>query len=355
MGHDLMTTETTPGPVPPEALADRPVRLAVIGTGGMGGIHALGLADDPDVELRWMVDLDLPRAQHLAEAPGARATESMDEALADPGVDAVLIALPTSLHRMATEAAARAGKHVFCEKPFSTSGADADRAIAAVQQAGLVLGIGHERRFEPAVMELQRRVREGDLGTPLVFEGNFSQDKFLALPPDNWRLSATEAPVGPLSATGIHLVDLAISLFGKPAEVRAHLATRATSFANGDTLVITLTFPGGEIATVTAVLTTPFLGRVCVLGSQGWMEIRDRRHPEDPQGWDVATKHRGQDEPEARFFPPAPAVRRNLEAFADAVSGGPAYPVTPEEIAANVRTFEAVTRFALEDRPVRLD
>ena len=155
--------------------------------------------------------------------------------------------------------------------------------------AGLQLGIGHERRFEPAVVALRHAIADGELGTPLVFEGNFSQDKFLDLPADNWRLSAIEAPVGPLSATGIHLVDLAISIFGRPTQVWARLSTQATSFANGDTLAITLAFEKGQTALITAILATPFVGRVTVLGSEGWVEIRDRSHPEDPQGWDVTT------------------------------------------------------------------
>ncbi|MFX8712061.1 hypothetical protein ABTM46_19135, partial [Acinetobacter baumannii] len=87
-------------------------------------------------------------------------------------------------------------------------GADAERAIAAVTKAKVQLGIGHERRFEPAVIEMRKRFADGEFGKALVLEGNFSQDKFLNLPPDNWRLSNTENPVGPLSATGIHLVDL---------------------------------------------------------------------------------------------------------------------------------------------------
>ena len=327
------------------------IRAAVVGLGWWGRTIVRQLAASEHLRVVLGVEPDAV-SRSAAEADGLVTTADLQQALASEDVDAVVLCSPHRFHVDQVIAAAAAGKHVFCEKPFSTSGADADRAIAAVHQAGLQLGVGHERRFEPAVQELQQRVRDGDLGVPLVFEGNFSQDKFLALPPDNWRLSATQAPVGPLSATGIHLVDLAISLLGRPAEVRAHLATRATSFANGDTLSVTATFPGGEIAVVNAVLATPFLGRVCLLGSAGWMEIRDRRHPEDPRGWDVSVQHRGEQEPQARFFPPAPAVRANLEAFAQAAAGGPAYPVSPAEISANVHTFEAISRSALADRAV---
>ena len=100
------------------------------------------------------------------------------------------------------------------------------------------------------------------LGVPLVVEGNFSQDKFLDLDPGNWRLSNAEAPVGPLSATGIHLVDLAIAVLGRPVDVLARLSTQATAFENGDTLTVTLGFEKGQTALITAVLTTPVPGSV---------------------------------------------------------------------------------------------
>jgi predicted dehydrogenase len=214
-----------------------------------------------------------------------------------------------------------------------------------VQEEGVQLGIGHERRFEPAVQRLSEMCRSGELGAPLVFEGNFSQDKFLDLPAGNWRLSAEHAPVGPLSATGIHMVDLAIAVLGRPVEVWARLGTHATTFANGDTLTITLGFENGRTALVTAILTTPFAGRVMVLGSEAWVEIRDRNHPELPRGWDVTTARRGA-EPESTFFPPHPSVRENIEAFARAAAGEAVYPVPYEEMLHNVDAFEAITRSA---------
>jgi predicted dehydrogenase len=152
-----------------------------------------------------------------------------------------------------------------------------------------------------------------------------------------------------LSATGIHLVDLAIAVFGRPVEVWARLGTHATSFANGDTLTVTLAFENGRTALLTAVLTTPFAGRVAVFGSQGWMEIRDRSHPEHPRGWDVTTAFRGTD-PTTRFVPPHPSVRANLEAFALAAQGRAGYPVSYDEMLANADAFEAITRSARSGR-----
>jgi predicted dehydrogenase len=327
--------------------------VAVVGLGWWGR-NVVGLLAGSE-RLRPVLGVDpQPEGREWAAAQGLAATGDLRDALDDPRIDAVILCSPHRFHADQVVAAAEAGKHVFCEKPFTTTTADADRALTAVATAGVCLGIGHERRFEPAVMELLERCRSGDLGIPLVFEGNFSQDKFLALPPDNWRLSSTEAPVGPLSATGIHLVDLAVSILGEPSEVWARLSTRATTFGNGDTLSVTLGFAGGATASITAILTTPFIGRICVLGSEGWMEIRDRSHPENPSGWDVLTLRRG-GEREERFVAPNEAVRDNLERFAQAIEGLGSYPVTHGEIRATVRAFEAITRSASSGSVEQLD
>jgi predicted dehydrogenase len=329
------------------------IDVAVVGLGWWGR-NIVGLLAESE-RLRPVLGVDVqPEGRAWAESQGLAATDDLGVALADPSIGAVILCSPHRFHADQIVAAAEAGKHVFCEKPFATTTADVDRALAAVAAAGVCLGVGHERRFEPPVLELQEQIRSGELGIPLAFEGNFSQDKFLALPPDNWRLSATEAPVGPLSATGIHLVDLAVSILGEPSEVWARLSTRATSFGNGDTLSVTLGFANGATASITAILATPFMGRVCVLGSEGWTEIRDRSHPEDPTGWDVVTQRRG-GEREERFVAPSAAVRDNLLRFADAVEGLGEYPVPHAQIRATVQAFEAITRSAASGAIERID
>jgi predicted dehydrogenase len=321
------------------------IKAAVIGLGWWGRKVVHDLSGSQYVQIVAGVDVDAAARDamrpFLVDVSG-----ELDDVLRDDAVDAVILCTPHKFHTDQIIAAAAEGKHVFCEKPLSTSGEDAQRAVDAITAAGLQLGIGHERRFEPAVVALRHAITDGELGTPLVFEGNFSQDKFLDLPPDNWRLSAIEAPVGPLSATGIHLVDLAISIFGRPTQVWARLSTQATTFANGDTLAITLAFEKGQTALITAILATPFVGRITLLGSEGWVEIRDRNHPEDSQGWDVTRQVRGEPASSA-FFPPHSSVRENIESFAKAVSGQAAYPIPLEEMVANARTFEAITRSAL--------
>lgn len=321
-----------------------PVRVAVAGFGWWGKTISRTLADSSLLEVARVVEPEAG-AREAARAAGYAVSAGLDEAIADPAVDALVLCTPHKAHAAQIAAGAAAGKHVFCEKPLCLSYDDAQAAVTACARAGVVLGIGHERRFEPAVVALRERIARGDLGTVLQIEANFSQDKFFALPPDNWRLSNEHAPVGPLSATGIHLVDLAIAILGPAERVWARLATRGSTFANGDTLGIMLGFPGGANALVSAILATPFEGRLAVYGSQGWIEIRDRTHPENPTGWDVTTCLRGR-ERETVFVAPHASVRANLEAFATAIRGGAPYPVTPREMLANVAALEAIMRSA---------
>ena len=324
------------------------LKAAVIGLGWWGQTLTRVLQGSSVITLVLGIDPD-EKARSAAQALGLRTSTRFEDALEAADVQAIILCTPHKQHAAQIIAAAAAGKHVFCEKPLCTDPDEAEGAFEAILKAGVTLGIGHERRFEPAIIEMRERAQRGEFGTLLAIEGNFSQDKFLKLPADNWRLSPVHAPVGPLSATGIHLVDLSISLLGKPVETWARLATRATHFGNGDTLSVTLGFESGATASITAILTTPFAGRFAVYGSQGWMEVRDRTHPENPTGWDV-TRVMRDSEPQTRFDAPHLAVRDNLEAFAHAAQGGAAYPVSIEEMRANVRSFAAISRSALSGR-----
>jgi predicted dehydrogenase len=324
------------------------VGLAIVGLGWWGSTLVSTLLDSDVIRPVLGVDTD-PARRDAVEALGVRVTDSFEAALADPEVEAVLLATPHFLHGEQVVAVAKAGKHVFSEKPFTVTSAEAKAALDAAREAGVKVGIGHERRFEPPVEEMKRLLETGELGTPLVFEGNFSQDKFLSLPPDSWRLSAELAPVGPLSATGIHMVDLAIGFLGEPKEVWARLGTLATGFGNGDTLTITIGFASGATASISAVLSTPFIARACLMGSKGWYEIRDLSHPENSTGWETRFEHRGSDRID-KLYPAFSGVKENLERFGKAIRGGKDYPIGMTDIQHNVDAFEAIVRSAHSGR-----
>jgi predicted dehydrogenase len=290
-----------------------------------------------------------PAAAEFARAQEIPLSKDLDDALRDPQVQGVVLCTPHTQHTEQIVRAANAKKHVFCEKPLSLSRADVLRAVDACNRNGVKLAVGHEKRFEPPIQEVMRLVKSGDIGTPLQIEANFVQDKFLSLPPDNWRLSAKEAPAGPMTATGIHLLDLSVGVFGAADRVFASVKTLGSQLVNGDTLGILVNFKSGGNALLSAILATPFDGRFAVYCNKGWAEVRDKAHPEAPQGWTLTVCRRG-GEKTVKEYPPAKAVLANLEAFAEAASGGAPYPVPQEQMIANVSALEAIFRSAQSGR-----
>ena len=263
--------------------------------------------------------------------------------LRDPAIDAVILCTPHTTHFDQIVLAAAAKKHVFCEKPLTLTRREAERAVAACNENGVVLGVGHERRFDAPIIEMRRRLDSGELGVPLQIEANFHQDKFLDLPSTNWRLSSEEAPAGPMTATGIHMLDLAVSFLGPAARAMANVASHDGLLANGDTLGMLITFKCGANALISAILATPYDGRFALYGSKGWAEMRDLSHPDAPTGSSL-TICGPNGERSTTQYPAVPAVRSNLEAFADAARGEAPYPMPQSEMIATIAALEAVVK-----------
>jgi predicted dehydrogenase len=322
------------------------LRTAVVGLGWWGRIISQTIASHSR-KLRVVrgVDPDLAAAGAFAKPLGFPVSERLEDALRDPEVEAVVIATPHTLHEDQIVAAARAGKHVFAEKPLGLTLASARRSIDACHAAGVVLGIGHERRFEPPQAELRKLCETGELGTLMQIEANFSHDKFIGLPPDNWRLSPEQAPAGGMTATGIHLLDLAITLLGPASRVLAHSRTLASGLPAGDSLSVLVEFRSGASATINVMMATPFVSRFAAFGSRGWVEIRDKTHVENPAGW-LLTRAEPGCAPTTVDYGKAMPVLTNLEAFADAVRGVAPYPIPAVQMLRTVAALEAVFRSA---------
>ena len=328
------------------------IGIAVVGLGWWGRVIVPLAKSSAKLRVVAVVDPD-PAAAEFARQQ-ALALRTYDEVLQDRQVQGVVLCTPHTLHTDQIVRAANAGKHVFCEKPLSLSREDVLRAVQACNESRVVLAVGHEKRFEPPIQELMRMVKAGELGTPLQIEANFVQDKFLSLPPDNWRLSAKEAPAGPMTATGIHLLDLSVGVMGPAERVLASVRTLGSELRNGDTLGVLVSFRSGANALLSAILATPFDGRFAVYGSKGWAEVRDKAHPESPRGWTLTTHLRGEQK-KTRDYSPAKAVLSNLEAFADAAAGRAPYPVPQAEMIANVSALEAIFRSATSGIVERVD
>ncbi len=257
--------------------------------------------------------------------------------LADPKIDAVVLATPHSQHAEQTVAAAHAGKHIFVEKPFTLTKASAEGAVDAVERAGVVLALGHNRRFLPSLAELRRRIASGALGDIAHVEANASGSGALRYRPGIWRASREESPSGGMAGMGIHMVDTMIDLFGRIAEVHAQSLQLVTNVGIDDTTSILLHFENGMSGYLATLAATPPAWRLQVFGSAAWVEIREESRFE-------SRLLKGK--PEVIDYPPIDKERAELEAFAAAIAGDPAYPVPLVDAIHGIAVFEAINRSA---------
>jgi myo-inositol 2-dehydrogenase/D-chiro-inositol 1-dehydrogenase len=176
-------TATDSGPAASRTPDPTPVAVGLIGAGWIGAFHGETLAQRlPDARLAAIADPAPGAAERLAGRLGCgRTTTDPAELIADPGVEAVVIAAPARFHADLVEAAARAGKAVFCEKPMALTLADADRAIAAAGKAGVPLQVGFNRRFDRSFRAARDLVVAGGLGTPQLLR-SLTRDPELADP-----------------------------------------------------------------------------------------------------------------------------------------------------------------------------
>lgn len=229
-----------------------PIRIAAAGVGRLGLLHAQNLAHHvPGAELAVIVDVDEEAARRAGTLCGVTYTTDYAAVLADESIVAVEICTATDSHAEMIEAAARAGKHIFCEKPIALSLADADRAIAATEKAGVMLQIGFMRRYDPSYREAKRLIDSGQIGQPLTFRSS-SRDRGISPSRD-----FLERCGGIFVDVSLHDFDLARWMMGDEVEdvtamgaVLVHHVLREVN--DVDNAVATLRFAGGGIGVVEA-------------------------------------------------------------------------------------------------------
>ncbi|HEY1720411.1 MAG TPA: Gfo/Idh/MocA family oxidoreductase [Magnetospirillaceae bacterium] len=317
------------------------MKVAVAGLGWWGKQIIRSLAASPKFEVVSGVD-PVPPGDAAAFAADHRITIETDLAtvLASPAIEGVILATPHLLHEEQVLAAVAGGKHVFCEKPLTMTGAGAQKMVDACTKAGTVLGIGHERRWEPAFEELGRLIRTGALGVIQHFEANVSHDILRPLPPGSWRLDPIHAPAGLMTGVGIHLTDLFISFVGPASTVSAETARMIFQAPADDFVTARIRFKSGVHAVITGLSATPYYGRVTVFGDIGWAEVIAEANVD--QGKPTVLIHSDGKVRNRHSYEATDTVRLNFEAWADAIAGNTPYRFTPEQLVENVRVFEAI-------------
>jgi predicted dehydrogenase len=299
-------------------------------------------------------DIDTKMAAPFAAARKFDFTDDYKMLLERADVDAIAVVTPHLLHEEMAVAGFAAGKQVFCEKPLALTAASAQRILAACAEAGGVLGIGHERRYEPAMEEMRRLFESGALGRLLHMDANVSHGNFRKVDPANWRRDPKHAPAGAWTALGIHLGDLFVSLAGRPTRVTARTASQILSAPSEDFVSAGIDFANGARGRITCLSTPPFYGRFTLIGDQGWVEVQEGGNVD--RGIPSSFVHCGPDgSRQIRSYDDVNTVRLNFEAWADAVEGRAPYRFSTEQLLANIRILDALVRSAAADgKPIAL-
>lgn len=322
------------------------LRCASIGLGWWGGEHAVAIRGKSEL-LRIEAchtdsgdgAADSAAMRRFAERFGARPYVRFDDLLRDKGIDALIITTPHSRHVPQIIAAAQAGKHVFVEKPLALTVESGRSAIEACRRAGVVLAVGHNRRFTSALKAIKELVDRGALGTILHAEAHFSWPGGLSYTKGYWRADPAEAPAGAMTATCIHMIDSLAHLLG-PIErvIAAHTKHRAVPLGIDDTTAFLVEFTSGPTGYIGGTIAAPDMSSLNLYGSAAsiYAGIDEEQ----------VTFHRALGAREALPIEPAETLRLELEEFASACAGQGRFRVDPEEALRNVAVMEAVIKAA---------
>jgi predicted dehydrogenase len=323
------------------------LRVAIVGAGHWGQRLIESVQGKSDkIGFVTAVTRDPAGQRPLAERFGLALTDSYAAVLADPAIDAVVLATPHSQHADEIAAAAQAGKHVFAEKPFTLTRADAERAVEACRAAGITLHVGFNRRYAPAYGEMARRIMAGSIGVPRHVEGNFSGPASYQTEPGNWRSNQTESPGGGMTARGVHVLDSMVNLCGPVVSAFAFSERLQHTIDVDDTTVCSLRFAGGATGALTTLHAASTFYRIHVFGSQGALEMRGEN---ELNVFDLGGLT------ECLRFDAADKERAELEHFADAIADGVKFVIAAETIVNVVAATEAIAASARSGRMTIVD
>jgi predicted dehydrogenase len=335
------------------------LNAAIVGLGWWGKTLVEAVQQDSE-EIRFVAGTTRTKTPEIQAFAGAQKfvlADNYEALLADPKVDAVVLATPHSMHARQVIAAAAAGKHIFCEKPFALTKESAEQAVNAAKSAGVTLGLGYNRRFHPEMTKLRARIRSGALGTILHVEATMTFPNALMLKPDAWRADPHETPCGGLTPMGVHAVDGMIDLCGPIEQVFAQSFHRIVPVNADDTTAILFRMKEGMSGYLSTMTATGPGFSFQVFGSKGWVRLEGMTHVAGASSEERRTRLFGT----CKFQPikgPAETweaerldvTRASLEAFAQAARGGPVYPIPTEEMIHGVAVTEAIVRSASSEK-----
>lgn len=256
----------------------KPIRYAIVGIGVIAGQMMPALAKAKLSKLTGFVSGHPEKARHFAQLYGVPEKniynyENYDQIASNPDIDAVYIALPNSMHAEYTIRAAKAGKHVLCEKPMCTSVADAEAMISTCRDARRRLMVAYRLHYERHNLEAMRMCREKQFGPIRAIDAEFA---FVIGDPKQWRLNRALSGGGSLMDIGIYCLQATRYLSGEePLSVNAQLwSSDPVKFSTcEENIAFTLKFPSGIIANCYSSYGADGVNRYRAAGPGGWVQM----------------------------------------------------------------------------------
>ena len=296
----------------------------------------------PDKAMQWAKQYGVPEKNVYNY-------QTFDQIKNNPDIDVVYVVLPNSMHAEYTIRAAKAGKHVLCEKPMAISVKECDQMIAACKAAGRQLAIGYRLHFEPNNREMVRLAREKTFGAVKVIEtaAGFPIDD-----PSQWRLDKKLAGGGSLMDIGIYALQAARYISGEePTSVTAQVSiTDPVKFKPGvdESVLFTLKFPSGIVANCASSYATG-LNRYRASAERGWFELQPALNYEGIKG-----RMRSNGVPKEFDFPPVDHFAAEMDDFADCILNGKQTRVPGEEGRRDLRIMAAIYESAASGKRISL-
>lgn len=309
------------------------VKVASVGLGSWGrelarGAHVAGLE-----VVACYARTEQARTE-FAAAVGCKPASSIEELLADPSVEGLLIATSHQSHRRWVEAAARAGKHVFIEKPLALSVEDARACVKEAEAAGVVLQVGFQRRRHPAHRKMRRLIDDGSIGEIETLEAHHSLPN--RIPEGAWRWDEEESPLGSMTSLGIHQIENLHYLAGPITRVAA-ISRRGRSVSIDEATALAFEFQSGAVGTLISSFFTPWHISLAIHGTEGAaFAQRD--------GAALSYQRRSEHQPTVIELPEIDAVADQLVEFASCVREGRRPEVSGLEGLAVVAVLDAAQR-----------
>lgn len=306
------------------------INVAVVGMGRRGRCLVDAVHGKSD-RVRVVAGLGCDGA--FAAGRGFALRRDLDEVLSDPSVDGIVLATPPERHAEQVQRAARAGRHVYCDRPLALRHSEAIAAVRAAQNAGVVLAVGHACRFLPALRACKRLLDAGELGRLLHAEGDLAAEPHEATHgPHRLGVRRGFVDVG-ADAVTLSAIDAMVYLCGRISAARGQSYRLVHEARGGDGSSVTLRFASGATGCLVRLATPAPRFRLQLFGTVAAAALNDGSRLElAPLDGTRRTLR----------YPPLDMERAALEAFADAAAGTAAYPVPHAEVVDAVALLEQI-------------